>query len=407
MIHTLVVVPFFSPNNNRILAAFAGLDGVRLGVISHDPEDRIPAALRGRVAGHVQVGNSLDPAQLTEAGRRFQSSWGRVDRLIGHLEQMQVPLGQARDALGVPGMGEAVALNFREKNRMKQVLREAGVPVARQALVQSGDDARRFAAEVGYPIVMKPPAGLGSKATFRVRNDDELWAAMEQTLPSPAHPVQAEEFITGDEFTMETVSIGGQPVWQSSSYYLPGPLQVLENPWMQYCVLLPRERLPGHAAAFVPTNTQALAALGMHTGLSHMEWFLRPNGQSVVSEVGARPPGVHLMPMMGLAHGVDLYAKWAELLVHERFEMPERQHAVGVAFFRGQGRGRVVREVLGVDEAQRAVGEWVVEARLPQPGQAAAEGYEGEGYAIVRHPHTRGALEALKGLITRVQVVLG
>lgn len=407
MPNVLLVVPFFSPNNNRVLAAFAGLEDTRLGVVSHDPEERLPAELRAHVAGHFQVRNSLDPAELTEAGRFFQRRWGRVDRLIGHLEQMQVPLGQARDALGVPGMGEAVARNFREKNQMKQVLREAGLPVARQALLRSAEDARRFVGEVGYPVVLKPPAGLGSKATFRVRDDEELLAALEQVMPTPGSPVQAEEFVTGEEFTCETVSIGGQAVWSSSSFYLPGPLQVLENPWMQYCVLLPRVRLMPHVEAFLPTNQRALAALGMDTGLSHMEWFLRPDGQALVSEVGARPPGVHLMPIMGLAHGVDMYQKWAELLVHGRFEVPERQYAVGVAFFRGQGRGRVVREVLGVEEAQAAVGSWVVEARLPRPGQAAADGYEGEGYAIVRHPETRGALDALKGLITRVQVVLG
>ena len=38
-------------------------------------------------------------------------------------------------------------------------------------------------------------------------------------------------------------------------------------------------------------NARALAALGMGTGLSHMEWFLRKDGSPVVSEVGARPPG--------------------------------------------------------------------------------------------------------------------
>jgi hypothetical protein len=60
-----------------------------------------------------------------------------------------------------------------------------------------------------------------------------------------------------------------------------------------------------------PDQREGAAALGIETGMSHMEWFLRADGSPIVSEVGARPPGVHLMPMMGMAHEVDMWAKWA------------------------------------------------------------------------------------------------
>jgi hypothetical protein len=66
------------------------------------------------------------------------------------------------------------------------------------------------------------------------------------------------------------VFVRGAAAW-SSSYYVPGPPEVLENPWMQYCVLLPREQLQPHAEAFRPTNVAALRALGLETGFSHME----------------------------------------------------------------------------------------------------------------------------------------
>jgi biotin carboxylase len=45
--------------------------------------------------------------------------------------------------------------------------------VAPQALLL-GPEARRFVAEVGYPIVLKPPAGLGSRGTMRVVDDESL-----------------------------------------------------------------------------------------------------------------------------------------------------------------------------------------------------------------------------------------
>ena len=402
------VVPFYSANMLRCVDALLSIEGIRLGVISHEPADRLPTAYRSKIAGHYQVGDCLDADQLTAAAKGFVKEWGRVDRLLGFLEQMQLPLAIARDRAGVPGMSAAIARNFREKNQMKRVLRDAGLPVARQSLLTSAEDARRFVTQVGYPVILKPPAGLGSRGTMRIGSDEELGAALESYFVTPSNPVQAEEFITGEEHTFETVSVDGQPVWHSSSYYLPRPLEVLENPWIQYCVLLPRERLEPHAAAFQPLNVRALAALGMETGLSHMEWFLRKDGSMVISEVGARPPGVHLMPMMGYCHEVDMWAKWARLMVRGEFSMPERRWSCGVAFLRGQGPGSVVRAVEGVAAVNEAVGRLVVESKLPQVGQMKAPGgYEGEGYVIVRAETTREVVDALRALVTGIRVVLG
>ena len=404
MHHVVYVAPYLAGNTLTCLERMLAMPDVRLGIITHEPIERFPAKLRAALGGHYQVSDCLSPSLLITACRAFKEDWGRVDRLIGFLEQMQEALASARDAVGIPGMGSEAAHNFRDKNRMKAVLRAAGLPVARQRLICSAADALSFIAEVGYPVVLKPPAGMGSKNTVRVSSADELYAALNEHLPSPERPLQGEEFITGSEHTFESISIGGRVVWSSSSYYLPGPLEVLETPWIQYCVLLPRQPIPPHAVDFAALNARALAALGMETGLSHMEWFIRPDGTPVISEVGARPPGVHLMPMMGLAHGIDMWDAWVKLMIRGEFEAPERRFAVGVAFFRTQGRGRVVRSVEGLEEAERAVGQWVVRSRLPRVGQPRSEHYEGEGYAIVRHPTTEGAVHALRTLITTVKV---
>jgi hypothetical protein len=67
----------------------------------------------------------------------------------------------------------------------------------------------------------------------------------------------------------------------------------------------------------------------------------------------------------------------------------------------------VVRAVEGVAAAQERAGRWIVESRLPRPGQPRASGYEGEGYAVVKAATTEEAVEALRGLVTSIRVVLG
>ena len=44
--------------------------------------------------------------------------------------------------------------------------------------IHSVDDCDKAAAEVGFPMVLKPPAGMGAKATFRVTNEESLLRAV-------------------------------------------------------------------------------------------------------------------------------------------------------------------------------------------------------------------------------------
>jgi biotin carboxylase len=408
LIHVVLVAPRFMENTLRYVEAFAALDGLVLSLVSEDPLERLRPSLRPRVAGHYRVASTLDGDQLTTAIGAIGRAVGRVDRVVGSLEQLQQPMADARERLGIEGPWRDTARNFRDKDRMKAVLREAGVPVARSALVSSWDELRRFLGEVGLPVVIKPQAGLGSRNTARITRPEELEALPRLGLvPREGAPLQVEEFVRAKEYTCETVTIRGEPVWRSGTRYHPGPLEVLENPWIQYCVLLPRETDDPLFRRFDPINGAALAALGMGTGLSHMEWFRRDDGSMLVSEVGARPPGVQIMPLMSLAHGFDAIAAWAELMAFERFSAPPRAFAAGAAFLRGQGRGARVRAVHGAATALAEVGDAVVELKLPAPGTPRAASYEGEGLAIVKHATTEGARRALSTLISCIRIELG
>jgi hypothetical protein len=407
MIRVVFVAPFFMSATLRFIDAVASLSGIRLGLISQDGLDKLPASLRARLSAHYQVHDAMDPGQLAGAARFLAGKLGGVDRVFGALEQLQVQLGQVRDHLGIDGMGEQAARNFRDKGRMKDALRKAGLPCARHATVDSMAAAVGFVRQIGLPVVLKPPDGAAAASTYRVTSDAELERALSMLQPRPGRPIVIEEFITGRECSLETVSIRGRAVWDSHTRYTPAPLHVLENPWIQWTVLLPREHDDGDTAAIRAPARAALQALGMHTGLTHMEWFHTARGP-VISEVAARPPGAQIVPLNSYAHDVDFHRMWARLMVFEEFTPPERKYATGAAFFRGQhlgrgGGGRVIA-VHGVDRAQQEIGHLVVEANLPELGTARRSSYEGEGYAILRHPDTAVVEKALARLVALVQV---
>ena len=402
----IFAAPWFTENAVRFIGATAGVPGVRLAVVSLEPQELLPPRLRERIVAHWRVEDIFDPEQLAHAARQLSKHRGPVHRFYGAYEQLQVPLAEARELLGVEGMSAEAARNFRDKSRMKNLLREAGVPCARHALVRGEAEGRVFAEEVGFPVVVKPPAGAGAEGTFRADGEAALAEALRKSAPSPERPVLMEEFITGDEHSLETISVGGRAVWHSLTHYYPTPLEVVRNPWIQWRILLPREVDDARYDDIRAAGARALEALGMRTGLTHLEWFRRADGSVAVSEVGARPPGAQIPTLVSRAHDFDFLHAWARVMVYGEFEPPERRYAAGIAFLRGQGGGRV-KAVHGLEQAGRELGDLVTDVKIPQPGQEASPSYEGEGYVILRHPETAVVERALMRVISLIRVELG
>jgi biotin carboxylase len=408
MPNVLFVVPFAMDASLRFVRAAAAMPGVRLGVVTQEPIERFPEDLRELLSAHHRVQDAMDSAQLVAAARHVAGGWGgRLERMIGILEPLQVPLAEARAELGLPGTSVEVAMNFRDKARMKTLLRRHGLPCARHRLAERSSDAHHFADDVGFPLVVKPPAGAGAKNTFRVRTRDELEGALRTMPPRAGAAVLFEEFVRGEEYSFDTVTLRGKHVFHSISRYFPAPLEVLENPWIQWAVCLPRSIDDPKFDAIRAAGPRALDVLGIELGLTHMEWFRRPDGSIAISEVAARPPGAQFTTLLSYAHDFDFYAGWARLVIFEEFTPPARRWSAGAAYVRAQGAGKRIARIHGLDAAQRELGDLVVEARLPQPGQAPTNTYEGEGYVVLRHAETSVVEQGLKRLVELIRVELG
>ena len=402
MRNVVYVAPFPGmTTTHRFARALASLSGARLlGVFQEAPGPDVASAYHDVVV----VRSALDAASVLEGCEVLRRRHGELHRIVGILEDIQVQLAKVRRHYGMPGGDVEAAIRFRDKGEMKEALRAVGIPCARHARLRSAADAAAFVEQVGYPIVLKPPAGAGCRATYQVSDARELASALAESRPSAEREVLAEEFLTGREFSFETICVRGQPQFHSISRYLPGPLEVTRNPWMQWVCLLPRRI---DVSEFDPVREVGFAAvqrLGMGSGMTHMEWFRRPDGRVAVGEIAMRPPGAQFVSLMSWAHDVDMYRAWARAAVDDAFDGPyARKWAVSIAYIRGQGQGRVAA-IRGVEAAQRAVGELVVESKLPRVGQPRSESYEGDGYVILRHPDTDTVAAATKTLIETIQV---
>jgi len=399
--NVVFVAPFPAETTLRFIRAMARLPGVRLlGVVAEPPKGK-DAKLFHDI---VRITDPLSAKDIIDATEILKRRHGQPHRIVGILENIMVQLAQARAHFGVDGASPRVAQLFRDKSLMKAALREAGLPVAKSRLIKNAGDARSFAQEVGFPMVIKPPAGMGAKATFRVNSVEQLMSALRGMGAGENNPMLAEEFLRGREFSFETLTLGGKVHADSLSHYLPSCLEVLENDWMQWCCLLPRDIHGPEYAAPRKMAHHAVQALGLDDGFTHMEWFQRPDESLVIGEIAQRPPGANITRMTGLANDVDPYRAWARAVVDGVQDAPwNRQYAVGCAFVRGMGRGRVA-SVKNIHEVYEAVGKWVIEANLPTVGAPKADGYEGDGYIIVRDPSTEVVKMLLRTIIETLKV---
>src|SRR3954462_8341921 len=105
MVVAAFVAPYLLEATARFVRVAAELPGVRIGLVTCEPVDRIPPDLRERLAAHWRVDDALDPRQLASAVSGLSGQMGRVERLVGALEQLQVPLAPGRGGPRTEGRG--------------------------------------------------------------------------------------------------------------------------------------------------------------------------------------------------------------------------------------------------------------------------------------------------------------
>lgn len=398
------VSPFLRKDVYLFLDRLSRIEGVRVGLISTLADDQLSPEVEASLSGYWRVSDLLDAAELVWAARGLSQHLGPIHRMFTEYELIQESVALARQELGLPGMSPSTLLNFRDKGVMKTRLAAAGVPCAQHLTVETAEEARDFAGKIGYPLIVKPVAGVGAREIHQCEDEEDL----EEVLASdPPGPLLLEEFIQGEEHTLDTVSVNGKAVWHSITRYLPSPLEVLRNPWMQWRIITPREIDVPEYDDIRRVGEQALRALGMESNISHMEWFRRPDGRVAVGEVGARPPGSRIFTALNWANDYDMYDAWIRLMTLNQFTPPrERKYAVGTAFFRGIGTGRVVA-VHGLDAVIQEFRPLLVEADLPYIGQVRANHHDGEGYLMLRHRETSVVEHAISEIVSRVRVEIG
>jgi carbamoyl-phosphate synthase large subunit len=119
--------------------------------------------------------------------------------------QTPLNLAQQLQAYGVPIWGtspQAIAL-AEDRKQFAEVLRELDIPQPENGSATTLDEARRVAAQIGYPVLVRPSYVLGGRAMGIVYSEDELREYIEEAARvSPNAPVLVDRYLE-DSFELD------------------------------------------------------------------------------------------------------------------------------------------------------------------------------------------------------------
>ena len=407
--HVIFLAPNFPANQREFVRALKEVGATVTG-IGDTPVEYIDGQLLGWMDGYEQVRSLADEEAVIATVRRIQARGPWVHRLEASIEAHVLLAARVRELTGIPGLSSDTTNLCRDKFTMKRFLRNKGVPCARNAAVSTAEDAHAFAAEVGYPLILKPRDGAGAAATFRLDSDADLTAALAETRldERPGH-FTMEEFISGHEGFFDTLTCNGEVVFEGICHYYPNVLEAMRTRWISpQIVVTNRIDAPGYAQ-LRRFGREVVTALEITTAPTHMEWFYGPKGLSF-SEIGARPPGCRLWDLYNYANGLDLYRHWAEAVCHGHTEpRPTREYAAGLVNLRPSRDGRI-QGYVGVEQIQARYGDNILKAHLPNPGtptQPVEAGYLANAWIWVRHPDYDQCRAMLSDIGQTLKVIAG
>ncbi|CAN5282367.1 ATP-grasp domain-containing protein [soil metagenome] len=378
-----------SPGFPAEMAFFTrGLAEVGASVIGlgDQPAHALPEAARAALSHHVYVGSLADEAAVVQTVRELTRQV-RLDRVECLWEPYMLLAARLREDLGLPGMTRAQTEPFRDKELMKTVLDRAGLRTPRHASTETVAGVWAAAEQIGYPLIVKPIDGAGSADTYRVDSTAEL----DEVLPMLAHvrQVSVEEFIDGEEFTHDTICAGGQILFENACWYRPRPLQARSHEWISPMTIALRDLSVPDLTTGRALGAAVLDALGFTDGFTHMEWYLKADGEVVFGEIGARPPGGRTVDLMNYVTDADLFTGWAEAVTQGRISQPlDRHYNAASIFKRAAGTGRVTAHD-GLEGLLSAYREHVVALDLLPVGAHRRDWRAtliSDGMIVVRHP---------------------
>ncbi|SEN07430.1 ATP-grasp domain-containing protein [Lihuaxuella thermophila] len=271
--------------------------------------------------GYAQI-MSFDDYDTNNAIEWIALEWYKqypYHTVIATAERDILRAARIRQLLGIDGQSWESALSFRNKVKMKQILSEAKIEVPPFKLLETPVDLYEFIEENGYPVVVKPVDGMGSRNTTVLHDREETIRYLTEGLTPN---LEVEKFIEGQMYHIDGLVLDGELIHIWPSKYINDCLAFHEGKCLGSHLLEPKNPLTPRLKAYVASLLNALPT-PLHTTF-HAEVFHTPQDELIVCEVACRTGGSRIVEEFRQAFEIDLTKLSVQAQCGLKVEIPER-----------------------------------------------------------------------------------
>lgn len=292
-------------------------NGFRVLGVGDSAYDGLTNELKGSLDEYYKVNDLKNYDEVYGAVAFFAFKYGKIDFIESNNEYWLERDALLRTEFNVrTGFLKKDIKKIKFKSQMKKYYEKAGVKVAKYCIVKSLDGCKKFIAEVGYPVIVKPDNGVGANDTYKLKSDEEL-----ENFIKTKPPVQyiMEEFIDAEINSYDAIIDGkGNPVFETGNVTPTSLMDVVNNNdnSVYYIVNEPFEDVRD-------AGRRTVKAFGVKNRFIHFEFFrllsdqrIGKKGEVVALEVNMRPAGGWSPDMMNFANSTDVYKIWADVMAY-------------------------------------------------------------------------------------------
>ncbi|BBZ66957.1 carbamoyl-phosphate synthase large chain [Mycolicibacterium insubricum] len=255
---------------------------------------------------------------VLEVYRAEQASGAGGPGVVGVIVQLggQTPLGLAHrlENAGVPIVGTSpAAIDLAEdRGAFGEVLTNAGLPAPRFGTATTFEQARKIAADIGYPVLVRPSYVLGGRGMEIVYDEQTLAGYITRaTELSPEHPVLVDRFLE------DAIEIDVDALCDGTEVYIGGVMEHIEEAGIHSgdsACALPPVTLGRQDIEAVRRATEAIAhGIGV-VGLLNVQYALKDD---VLYVLEANPRASRTVPFVSKATAVPLAKACARIMLGE------------------------------------------------------------------------------------------
>jgi biotin carboxylase len=225
-----------------------------------------------------------------------------VSHIAGFHDDDQDKAIAISEGLNLPFWLNKSVLDYtRDKGLMRERLSDCGLNEVESRVAKNAEELHNVLSVFRTPMIVKPVSGSASQGVNAIKNSDESLAFLSnQSAQSIEYPVVVEEYMEGNEFSVEGFSCGGTHRFWGITRKCKFDDSFVES-GHEFPANLPvdlRERIFSYVGA-------CLNALGVSNGASHTEIILTAEGNIQIVETHTRLGGDRIVDLIRLVTNED------------------------------------------------------------------------------------------------------